>query len=117
MNLSKFLRITNGLGTPLALFALDSSFLSPTSDGGAAAVVCSEEFVRRNRLENKAVEILAMDMATDTQGTFDQSGMSSGAHQALCQTLMVELFCESSQLHLGLNCLQHLPKSSIIIDV
>ena len=72
---ASFSECTNGLGTPLALFALDSSFLSPTSDGGAAAIVCSEEFVRKNRLENKAVEILAMDMATDTQGTFEEKSM------------------------------------------
>ena len=48
LNLSKFLRMHEWPWYPLALFALDSSFLSPTSDGGAAAIVCSEEFVRRN---------------------------------------------------------------------
>ena len=65
----------NDLATPLSPFTLDSSFISPTSDGGAAAIVCSEDFVRRNCLENKAVEILAMDMATDTQGTFEEKSM------------------------------------------
>ena len=69
------LECRNDFTTPLTLFALDSSFLSPTSDGGAAAIVCSEEFVQRNRLENKAVQILAMDMATDTQGTFEEKSM------------------------------------------
>ena len=59
----------------MVLFALDSSVLSPESDGGAAAIACSEEFVRRNCLENKAVEILAMDMATDTQGTFEEKSL------------------------------------------
>ena len=69
------LECRNDFATPLSLFALDSSFLSPTSDGGAAAIVCSEEFVRRNRLENNAVEVLAMDMATDTHGTFEEKSM------------------------------------------
>jgi sterol carrier protein 2 len=44
----------------------------PTSDGAAAVVVCSEEFVRKHGLEHKAVEILGMHMATDTASTFDE---------------------------------------------
>jgi len=46
---------------------------SPTSDGSAAAVLCSERFVRANRLENKAVEILALEMATDLPSTFAEN--------------------------------------------
>ena len=46
--------------------------LSPTSDGSAAVVVCSEEFVRRRRLEGQAVEILAMELATDLPSTFKE---------------------------------------------
>lgn len=34
---------------------------SPTADGGAAAIVCSEEFVRKNNLQSKAVEIAGMN--------------------------------------------------------
>jgi len=44
----------------------------PTSDGGAAAVVCSEKFVRERGLEDRAVEILAMEMATDLPSTFQE---------------------------------------------
>jgi sterol carrier protein 2 len=44
----------------------------PTSDGAAAVVVCSEEFVRKHGLEHKAVEILGMHMATDLPSTFDE---------------------------------------------
>ena len=46
-------------------------FCSPTSDGGAAAILCSEKFVRERGLEGKAVEILAMEMATDLPSTFE----------------------------------------------
>merc|ERR1719440_1021428 len=43
----------------------------PTSDGGACAIVCSEEFVKRHGLEGQAVEIIGMAMATDLRTTFD----------------------------------------------
>lgn len=37
----------------------------PTSDGAAACILASETFVRRHGLEDQAVEILGMEMATD----------------------------------------------------
>lgn len=46
---------------------------SPTSDGSAAAIVCSERFVKANKLENKAIEILALEMATDLPSTFKEN--------------------------------------------
>lgn len=42
----------------------------PTSDGSAACILASEEFVRRHGLEAQAVEIVGMEMATDTETTF-----------------------------------------------
>ncbi|XP_011296998.1 non-specific lipid-transfer protein [Fopius arisanus] len=42
----------------------------PTSDGSAAAILANEDFVRRHNLYGQAVEILAMEMATDTASTF-----------------------------------------------
>ncbi len=47
----------------------------PTSDGAAAAVVVSGDFVRRHRLEEKAVEIAGMAMATDLPGSFEDSSI------------------------------------------
>lgn len=44
---------------------------SPTSDGSAAAVVVSERFVERHGLQERAVEIAAQAMATDTGESFD----------------------------------------------
>lgn len=46
---------------------------SPTSDGSAAAVVCSEDFVREHGLEDQAVEIVAQTMVTDMPSSFDGS--------------------------------------------
>lgn len=50
---------------------------SPTSDGSAAVVLASENFIRRNRLEKKAVEILGMEMTTDPASTFTSGSMIS----------------------------------------
>ncbi|MFK0297029.1 lipid-transfer protein [Streptomyces sp. NPDC090442] len=43
---------------------------SPTSDGAAAAVVASERFVRERGLADRAVEIAAQAMTTDTEESF-----------------------------------------------
>lgn len=43
----------------------------PTSDGSAAAIVVSEDFVHRHGLESQAVEIVGMEMVTDTASTFN----------------------------------------------
>uniref|UniRef100_A0A8C5RCW2 Sterol carrier protein 2 n=1 Tax=Leptobrachium leishanense TaxID=445787 RepID=A0A8C5RCW2_9ANUR len=44
----------------------------PTSDGAAAAVLVSEDFVHKHGLEGQAVEILAQEMVTDTGTTFQE---------------------------------------------
>ncbi|MFJ6717430.1 lipid-transfer protein [Streptomyces sp. NPDC091259] len=43
---------------------------SPTSDGAAAALVVSERFVVAHGLHDKAVEIVAQAMTTDTEASF-----------------------------------------------
>ncbi|NWI77395.1 NLTP protein, partial [Dryoscopus gambensis] len=43
----------------------------PTSNGAAAAVLANEEFVKRHKLQPKAVEIVAQVMATDFPSTFE----------------------------------------------
>ncbi|XP_074762289.1 sterol carrier protein 2 isoform X1 [Athene noctua] len=45
----------------------------PTSNGAAAAVLASEEFVKRMKLQPKAVEILAQVMASDYPSTFEEN--------------------------------------------
>ena len=59
------------LNAPMVYEPLTKLQCCPTSDGAAAVVVCSEEFVRKHGLEHKAVEILGMHMATDLPSTFD----------------------------------------------
>ncbi|NUR64059.1 MAG: lipid-transfer protein [Catenulispora sp.] len=48
---------------------------SPTSDGSAAAVVVSERFVEEHGLADRAVEIVAQAMTTDTAEAFDTRSM------------------------------------------
>jgi len=43
----------------------------PTSNGSGAAILASEEFVKKHGLQKNAVEIAGMAMATDTASTFD----------------------------------------------
>eukprot|EP00002_Diphylleia_rotans_P005341 TRINITY_DN14471_c0_g1_i1.p1 TRINITY_DN14471_c0_g1~~TRINITY_DN14471_c0_g1_i1.p1 ORF type:complete len:406 (-),score=96.44 TRINITY_DN14471_c0_g1_i1:164-1381(-) len=45
---------------------------SPTSDGSAAAILCSQEFVEKHGLQANAVEVLGMSMATDLPSVFSE---------------------------------------------
>jgi len=44
----------------------------PTSDGSGAAIVASEDFVKKHGLEARAVEIIGMSMTTDYQSSFSE---------------------------------------------
>lgn len=48
----------------------------PTSDGSAAVILASEDFVRKHNLKGQAVEIIGMEMSTDTPSTFGRSCIS-----------------------------------------
>jgi sterol carrier protein 2 len=43
----------------------------PTSDGGAAAIVASEEFVFKHGLQNQAIEIAGISLTTDSPRLFE----------------------------------------------
>lgn len=47
----------------------------PTSDGAAAAILSSEEFVQQYGLQSKAVEIVAQEMVTDLPSTFEEKSV------------------------------------------
>jgi acetyl-CoA acetyltransferase len=59
-------------GSPVIYDPLTKLQCCPTSDGAAAAVVASEDFVKQHGLEAQAVEIAGMGMATDLPSTFDE---------------------------------------------
>jgi sterol carrier protein 2 len=48
----------------------------PTSDGAAAAILCSEEFVKKHGLEDQAVEIKGISLKTDFKSTFEKSSIA-----------------------------------------
>jgi acetyl-CoA acetyltransferase len=54
---------------------LTRSQCSPTSEGAAAAVVAGERFVREHALADRAVEILAQSLVTDTGDSFESGSM------------------------------------------
>merc|ERR1719409_118622 len=55
---------------PMIYEPLTKTQCSPTSDGAAAAVLMSEEAVKRYGLEGQAVEIIGQAMATDLPSAF-----------------------------------------------
>jgi sterol carrier protein 2 len=60
------------LKAPMVYEPLTKLQCCPTSDGAAAAIVASEDFVRRHGLHAKAVEIAGMAMTTDFETTFSE---------------------------------------------
>jgi acetyl-CoA acetyltransferase len=63
------------LGAPTVYGPLTKLQCCPTSDGAAAVVLASEDFVRKHGLGGRAVEILGMAMATDFPSTFTEKSM------------------------------------------
>lgn len=63
------------LNAPQVFGPLTKLQCCPTSDGGAAAIVASEEFVVKHGLEDKAIEILGMAMTTDFDSSYGGSMM------------------------------------------
>ncbi|KAI1298182.1 Non-specific lipid-transfer protein-like 2 [Halotydeus destructor] len=58
-------------GTPVFEF-MTKYQCCPTSDGAAAAVLASEEFVVKHNLQDQAIEIMAMEMTTDAPSVFKE---------------------------------------------
>jgi acetyl-CoA acetyltransferase len=64
------------LNAPMIHDPLTKLQCCPTSDGGAAAVLASERFVKQHGLEAQAVEIVGQSMTTDFESSFSGSDMS-----------------------------------------
>ncbi|XP_071800374.1 sterol carrier protein 2-like [Asterias amurensis] len=60
---------------PMVFAPLTKLQCCPTSDGSAAAVLCSEDFVKKHNLQARAVEIIGMQMATDLPSTFEENSI------------------------------------------
>jgi sterol carrier protein 2 len=60
------------MNAPMVYEPLTKLQCCPTSDGAGAAILASEDFVRKHNLQAKAIEILGMAMTTDYKSTFDE---------------------------------------------
>jgi sterol carrier protein 2 len=60
------------MNAPMVYDPLTKLQCCPTSDGAGAAILCSEDFVRKHALEKQAVEIAGMAMTTDYPSTFEE---------------------------------------------
>ena len=67
----------------------------PTSDGSGAAILASEQFVRRHGLEAQAVEIIAMEMATDPESSFADKSLMKIAGYDMTRLAASRLFAKS----------------------
>jgi len=63
------------MNAPMIFDPLSKLQCCPTSDGAGAAVVASEDFVKKHGLQDQAVEIVGMAMTTDFESTFDDSSI------------------------------------------
>ncbi|XP_011200055.2 sterol carrier protein 2 [Bactrocera dorsalis] len=68
----------------------------PTSDGSGAAILASEQFVRRHGLESQAVEIVGMEMATDPESTFADKSLIKIAGYDMTRLAAQRLFAKAN---------------------
>lgn len=68
---------------------------SPTSDGAAAAVVVSERFVERHGLGDRAVEIVAQAMTTDTEESFASGSCIDVVGKPMSRAAAEQVWAES----------------------
>jgi len=67
----------------------------PTSDGSGAAVLASEDFVKKHGLQDRAVEILGMAMTTDFPSTFTEKSMIKLAGSDMTKAAAREVYIQS----------------------
>jgi sterol carrier protein 2 len=60
------------LNSPVVYEPLTKLQCCPTSDGSGAAILASEDFVKKHGLQSQAVEIAGMAMMTDTPASFEE---------------------------------------------
>ncbi|WP_342659840.1 3-ketoacyl-CoA thiolase [Rhodococcus ruber] len=83
------------LGDKMIHAPLTRSQCSPTSDGAGAAVLVSEAFVREHGLEDRAVEIVAQALTTDTGESFDSRSMIDVVGAPMTGAAAARVFAES----------------------
>jgi len=85
------------LAAPMVHAPLTKLQCCPTSDGSAAAILASEDFVKKHNLQDQAIEIIGQAMVTDTPETFE-----SKSSIALVGSEMTRLAARRVYEHTGL---------------
>eukprot|EP00095_Tigriopus_kingsejongensis_P011545 snap_masked-scaffold33_size549341-processed-gene-4.11 protein:Tk11545 transcript:snap_masked-scaffold33_size549341-processed-gene-4.11-mRNA-1 annotation:"non-specific lipid-transfer" len=67
----------------------------PTSDGSAAVILASKEFVLQHKLEQQAVAVLGMEMASDFPSSFNEGSCIKMAGFDLTRTASQRLFAKA----------------------
>lgn len=83
------------LGDKMIHAPLTRSQCSPTSDGAGAAIVVSEKFVREHGLEDRAIEIVAQALTTDTAESFAERSMIDVVGAPMTRAAAQQVFAES----------------------
>ncbi|WP_137723057.1 lipid-transfer protein [Prescottella subtropica] len=83
------------LGDKMIHAPLTRSQCSPTSDGAGAAIVVSEKFVREHGLEDRAVEIVAQALTTDTDEAFADKSMIDVVGAPMTRVAAEQVFAQS----------------------
>nr|CAD7204225.1 unnamed protein product [Timema douglasi] len=84
------------LASPRIFGPLTKLQCCPTSDGSAAAILASEDFVHLHGLQGQAVEIVGMEMATDLPSTFEENSCMKVAGYDMTKTAADNLFSKTS---------------------
>ncbi len=79
------------LAAPMVFDPLTKFQCCPTSDGAAAAVVCSEEFAKKHGIAGRP-SIAGMTMTTDTNTTFDAGSMIKMVGQDLTRAAAKKVY-------------------------
>lgn len=69
----------------------------PTSDGAAAAIVCSEKFMKEHKLEDQAIEILGMVVTTDIETTFNGKSLMAIAGYDMTKAAATKLWAKTGK--------------------
>lgn len=79
-------------GSPKIYGPLTKLQCCPTSDGAAAAILCSEKFVKEHKLENQAVELVGMVLKTDPASSFKEKSLMKAAGYDMSRMAAEELY-------------------------
>merc|ERR1711962_140566 len=82
-------------GAPMVHSPLTKLHCCPTSDGGAAAVVVSEDFVKDRNLEARAVEVLGMEMSTDLPSAFKEKSCIKAVGFDMTKNAVTQLYTKT----------------------